>query len=81
MQHWATLMKLDDSEICRHCRIAIETVDHLFGECDALDYTQFGFENWKNLSECARNYSDPLYRSKMKNFAKFVSEKRIFRLY
>ena len=73
-------MKLDDSEICRHCRIATEIVDHLFGECDALDYSQNQFENRKNLSESAKNYSDPLYRRKMKNFAKFVSEKMIFRL-
>ena len=32
---WEKLMKLDDSENCRHCKTATETLDHLFGECDA----------------------------------------------
>ena len=42
---WAKSMKLDFSDLCRHCTAHVETLDHLFGNCEALDYTKFNLHN------------------------------------
>ena len=77
---WAKSMKLDDSDVCRHCKTASESVNHLFGECPALDYTEFKFSNWNTLLDVAKDCQNPSYRKNMMNFAQFVAKERIFKI-
>lgn len=45
---WAFSLRLSDSSTCRHCGIEEETANHLFSNCNVLDYNIFEnyyFEN------------------------------------
>ena len=37
---WACLTHQADSDICRHCKHEVEDLDHLFGKCESLQYSE-----------------------------------------
>jgi len=64
---WAFAMKLTSRDNCRHCGIHSESLDHLFGDCSAIDYTllrEFSskssqiFRGLKSIQAWASKYDD-----------------------
>ena len=52
---WAYSMKLDASPLCRHCLNELETLDHLFESCPALDYSYLPIFGWENIQNVFLN--------------------------
>jgi hypothetical protein len=85
---WAKSMRLCQSDLCRHCGLSCESLDHLFGHCPSLDYTlllaglsagHVEESGWSGIQQCARDTSSESFRVFSNLFFQFLNDQDVFK--
>jgi len=84
---WAFDMKLTSRDNCRHCGTQYESLDHLFGDCTAIDYTLLReffskssqiFRRFKSIQARASKHDDALHTDYINALCSFVNSNDLF---